>query len=337
MLDQPEIVALRLIARLHNDDIRQLCRDCHDLDDALQRLGRHPMDLPERAAEQIERCKQLGVAVLAWHDPQYPTRLLDIASPPAVLFVRGSLPEPARPMLAIVGTRSCTIHYGKPVTEVLVESWTQRGAVIISGLAHGIDTVAHETTVRMRGSTVAVIASGIDRITPIVAQRMADRIVEGGGCIVSEHPCGVAALPPAFPARNRIISGMSDAVVVVESKRRGGALITADFARQQQRPLYAVPGPITSSRSEGCNALIADASARMLTCADDLRELPKWSAQRPAFESIDGLDTGTPRHLDEIAMHWNCSASETMRRLLDLELEGRITRLPGNTFLARAT
>lgn len=295
------------------------------------------MDLPERATEQIDRCKQLGVEVLVWHDPRYPTRLLGIASPPAVLFVRGALPQPTLPMLAIVGTRSCTIHYGKPVTEVLVESWTKRGAVIISGLAHGIDTVAHETTVRVRGSTVAVIASGIDRITPIVAQRMADRIVEAGGCIVTEHPCGVAALPPAFPARNRIISGMSDAVVVVESKRRGGALITADFARQQQRPLYAVPGPITSTRSEGCNALLADGTARMLTCADDMRELPELVTQPPAFECIDGLDTGTPRHLDEIAMLWNCSASETMRRLLDLELEGRITRLPGNTFLARAT
>jgi DNA processing protein len=337
MLDQHEIVALRLIARLHNDDIRRLCRDCTDLDDALERLGRHPMDLPKRAAEQLNRCTQLGVTVLAWHDSQYPMRLREIASPPAVIFVRGSLPESTRPTLAIVGTRSCTIHYGKPVTEVLVESWTQRGAVIISGLAHGIDAVAHESTVRMRGTTVAVIASGIDRITPIVAQRMAERIVEGGGCIVSEHPCGVAALPPAFPARNRIISGMSDAVVVVESKRRGGALITADFARQQQRPLYAVPGPITSTRSEGCNALIADGAARMLTCADDLRELPQQSAQRQAFESIDGLDTGTPRHLDEIAMHWNCSVAETMRRLLDLELEGRITRLPGNNFLARAT
>lgn len=336
MLNLQEIIALRLIARLPNDDVRRLSSECTDLTDALERLGRHPMDLHSRAEAQLERCQLLGVQAIAWHDERYPERLLRIASPPAVIFVRGDLPERIRPAIAIVGTRSCTIHYGRPVTEVLVEAWTGRGAVIISGLAHGIDTVAHESTVRRRGVTIAVIASGIDRITPIVAQRMSDTIVSSGGCIITEHPCGVAALPPAFPARNRIISGMSDAVVVVESKRRGGALITAEFARLQQRPVYAVPGPITSSRSEGCNALIGQGAARMLTSADDLLELPPQTPERRLNETIDGLDTGSPRHLDEIAMHWKCSASEAMQRLFDLELEGRITRLPGNHFLARA-
>ncbi|MBU3699222.1 MAG: DNA-protecting protein DprA [Candidatus Kapabacteria bacterium] len=335
MLNHHAIVALRLIARLPNDTIRNLSSECSDLDDALQRIGRHPMDLFDRANQQLERCRQIGVRVIPWNDEHYPRRLLEIGSPPAVIFVRGGLPDESRPTLAIVGTRSCTIHYGKPVTDVLVESWTQRSAVIISGLAHGIDTVAHEATLRMRGITVAVIASGIDRITPVVAQRLSDRIVEAGGCIVTEHPCGVAALPPAFPARNRIISGMSDAVVVVESKSRGGALITAEFARMQGRPVYAVPGPITSTRSDGCNALIATGAARLLTSADDVAELPPMPAQRAPMETIEGLDTGSPRHVDDIAMLWNCSAAEAMGRLLDLELGGRVTRLPGNHFLAR--
>lgn len=337
MLDLHATVALRLITRLANDEIRRLCSECRDLTDALERIGRHLMDLGERASEQLERCRQLNVTVLPWHDDRYPKRLQRIGSPPALIFVHGELPDDTEPSIAVVGTRSCTIHYGKPVTEVLVETWTQRGIVIISGLAHGIDTVAHECAVRTRGKTVAVIASGIDRITPVAAQNMANRIVAAGGCILTEHPCGVAAVPPAFPARNRIISGLSDAVVVVESKHRGGALITAEFARQQQRPLYAVPGPITSVRSEGCNALIASGMARMLTSASDVRELPAAPATPRLLEHIDGLENGTPRHVDEIAMSWTCTAAEALRRLLDLELEGRVIRLPGNHFLARAS
>ncbi len=337
MLPLPDLVALRLVARLTNDDLRRYASECTTLDEVLERIGHYTLDLGQQASIQIERCAACQVQIIAWHEASYPARLGVISSPPALLFVRGTLPADHRPTIGIVGTRSCTIHYGKPVTESLVEAWVDRSAVIVSGLANGIDMLAHESTARRRGTTVAVIASGIDRITPIAAQRMADRIVETGGCVVSEHPCGVAALPPAFPARNRIISGLSDAVVVVESKQRGGALITAEFARQQGRPVYAVPGPITSSRSDGCNALIARSGARMLTCADDLVEVPIGSMQGRIREDliVEGLEGGTPRHLDELAVVWKCSAADAMRRVLDLELEGRITRLPGNQFLAR--
>lgn len=336
MLSLTDLVALRLVARLTNDDLRRLAGETSSLPQALERIGHHPMDMREKADAQRERCAACGVEIVPWTDPRYPTALLNIASPPAIVFIRGQLPDKARPTLGVVGTRSCTMHYGKPVTESLVETWVSRSAVIISGLANGIDMIAHDTTVRRRGTTVAVIASGIDRITPIAAQRMADAIVNAGGCIVSEHPCGVAALPPAFPARNRIISGMSNAVVVIESKKRGGALITAEFARQQQRPVYAVPGPITSPRSEGCNELIRTHGARLLTSADDVTEVPIGTMQTMMPQSIiDGLDSDTPRHLDELTVLWKCTASDAMRRLLDLELDGRITRLPGNLFLAR--
>ncbi|MBU3679691.1 MAG: DNA-protecting protein DprA [Candidatus Kapabacteria bacterium] len=336
MLTLTDLVGLRLVARVTNDDVRRLADETSTLPEALERIGHHPMDLSEQAAAQCDRCAEFGVEIIPWTDPRYPARLLGIASPPALLFIRGHLPDKALPALGVVGTRSCTIHYGKPVTESLVETWVARSAVIISGLANGIDMVAHDTAVRRRGKTIAVIASGIDRITPIAAQRMADAIVNAGGCIVSEHPCGVAALPPAFPARNRIISGMSNAVVVIESKKRGGALITADFARQQQRPVYAVPGPITSLRSEGCNELIRTRGARLLTSADDVTEVPVGSMQTMMQHSVvDGLDSGTPRHLDELTVLWKCTPSDAMKRLLDLELDGRITRLPGNVFLAR--
>ena len=336
MLSVRDVIALRFVPRLPNDELRRLATECTSLDDALVRLGHHQLDLVELAERQLQRCRELDVSILPWTDERYPPRLRDAISPPAVIFVRGILPAPSLPSIGVVGTRSCTMHYGKPVTESLVETWVARRAVIISGLAHGIDTIAHQTTVQRHGSTIAVIASGIDRITPIVAQQLADRIVAAGGCILSEHPCGVAALPPAFPARNRIIAGLSDAVVVVESKHRGGALITAEFARQQQRPVYAVPGPITSVRSQGCHALIASHSARVLTCADDVVEVPKLAADLPlSHEAVLGFESGTPQHLDDLAMAWSCSASDALRRVLDLELEGRITRLPGNRFLAR--
>jgi DNA processing protein len=337
MLSHLDLVALRLVARLTNDELRRHASDCSTLNEVLERIGHHALDLSEQARVQIDRCSACQVQIVAWHEDSYPARLGVISSPPAVLFVRGTLPADHLPTVGIVGTRSCTMHYGKPVTESLVESWVDRSAVVVSGLANGIDMLAHESTVRRGGITVAVIASGIDRITPIAAQRMADRIVASGGCVISEHPCGVAALPPFFPARNRIISGLSDAVVVVESKRRGGALITAEFARQQGRPVYAVPGPITSSRSDGCNALIASSSARMLTCADDLAEVPISGRQGRLRQDmlVEGLEGGTPRHLDELAVVWNCTASDALQRVLDLELDGRITRLPGNLFLAR--
>lgn len=336
MLSLRDVVALRFVPRLPNDELRRLTLECSTLHDALQRLGHHPLDLDELAERQLHRCHEVGVTVIPWTDERYPPRLREAISPPPVLFVRGNLPAPSLPSIGVVGTRSCTIHYGKPVTESLVETWVARTAVIISGLANGIDTIAHHTTVQRNGITVAVIASGIDRITPIAAQQLADRIVQAGGCIMSEHPCGVAALPPAFPARNRIIAGLSDAVVVVESKHRGGALITAAFARQQQRPVYAVPGPITSARSQGCHALIAHHAARVLTCADDVVEVPKLAAELTlSHEAVLGFESGLPQHLDELAMAWSCSASDALRRVLDLELEGRITRLPGNRFLAR--
>ena len=333
-----EIIALSFAGRLTSADVREHATTHATLDDALEAIGRHPMDLIEQAERQLERCAALGVEAIAFDDVRFPKRLLNIERYPAVLYVKGALPPENVGSVAVVGTRACTVHYGKPVTEMFVEEWTRRGCVITSGLANGIDMIAHEASLRHRGRTIAVIASGIDRITPIPANMLADRIAANNGCVISEHACGVAALPPYFPARNRIISALSDAVVVIESKTKGGALITADFALKQGKPLFAVPGPITSSRSEGCHALIRSGVAQCLVNAHDIQHSVHFDSDTFAtanVETVPGLDDGEPHLVDVIAQRWKCTVQEALSRLLTLEMDGRVQQLPGQRFVAR--
>jgi len=188
---------------------------------------------------------------------------------------------------------------------------------------------------RWKGATVAVIASGIGRITPKSARALSERIAEHGGAVVSEHPYHVAALPPYFPARNRIIVGLSRAVVVVESKDTGGALITAAFATQSGRPLWSVPGPITSTRSTGTNALIAAGTARMLRNADevlaDLQIASEPSVVSPLPPDLEALGAD-PFDIDAAAECWRTTLSDASVRLLQYELAGRVTQLPGGRY-----
>ncbi|MCX6140171.1 MAG: DNA-protecting protein DprA, partial [Candidatus Kapabacteria bacterium] len=227
---------------------------------------------------------------------------------------------------------------GKPVTEMVVEEWTRKGCTIVSGLANGIDMIAHEASLRFGGRTIAVIASGIDKITPIPAKQLSDRIASNNGCVITEHACGVKAQPPYFPARNRIISGLSDCVVVIESKMKGGALITADFATKHGKGLYAVPGPITSSRSQGCHSLIKSGQAQCLVQPDDIAEhvyLSRDAEPLVATPLIPGLDDGEPRLVDDLALRWGCSIPEALSRLMSLEMEGHVQQLPGQRYVGK--
>lgn len=321
-----------------------MAMEAHDLKDATERLGMSALLTDEIFAEierQYERVTSLQARITTWFDDDYPQRLRQMHAPPAVLFVHGTLPSESVPHVAVVGTRSCSVQYGMPVTRTLVRDWTDRSCVIVSGLAAGIDTVAHEEAVRNGGMTIAVVASGLDRITPTDARRLADRIIDGHGCVITEYRCGHGAMPQNFPARNRIICGMSDAVVVTESKVKGGALITAAFAVRDGRPLYAVPGPITSTRSAGTNALLRTTAARVLTSSQDLLEDLGWSTQRQPSETLDldlepserqvfdvlGDDT---LHADEIATACGRPAYDVLADLLSLELRRVVTTRPGS-------
>ena len=326
------VVALCCAGKVPSSTLVRLCRTGTTLDDALAELGRHAMDLEDQAWQIIERCTLNDVRIVTCVDADYPEGLNRLASQPPVLYVHGILPTQAA--VAVVGTRAHTMQYGKPVTEYLVSEWTRAGCTIVSGLAQGIDTIAHDTCVRHAGVTIAVIASGIDRITPRAGQDLARRIVETGGCIVSEHTCGVKAYAPAFPARNRIIAALSSVVVVTESKSHGGALITAQMARDIGVPVYAVPGSITSTRSSGCNALIRDGQARILMHPSDIAaHVALTDHQQVSLRgSAASIDTAAAAGIDDIAHMWSCTVGEARTRLALMELEGTVTVLPGGLY-----
>jgi DNA processing protein len=336
-----DVVALSLLGKHDNSERMALAGKHTSLDAVLQATGAMDAGLRDEAQRILDTCRAEGVQVLTYWQAPYPARLRGIPRPPMLLFVKGALPGAEVPAIAVVGTRSCTVGYGQPVTELLVRRWTEAGCAIVSGLANGIDMLAHEACLRAQGRTVAVIASGIGRITPIMAQKMADRMASAGGAVVSEHPHHVAALPPYFPARNRIISGLSDAVVVVESKDKGGALITAEFAIEQHTPLWAVPGPITSTRSVGTNQLIASGIARMVTGADAVlahMELLAHEPEPPPLLSTE-LDVlgGDSLRVDEVARRWGCTVQEAMVRLMELEMDGKVQQVPGARYVLART
>ncbi|MEY2719138.1 MAG: hypothetical protein RLZZ273_504 [Bacteroidota bacterium] len=337
MLRSDDVLTLRLMGGITNDEIIRVAQVCDDLDVALAMLGAIPTDLVRLCDEQRERCVRHDVTIVTIVDEAYPMRLRQIANPPSVLFVAGMLPDPATQSVGVVGTRQCTHHYGLPVTQMLVADWARSGTVIVSGLAQGIDTIAHEAALQNNTPTVAVIASGIDRITPKAAHELAGRIRQAHGAVISEHPCGVAALPPAFPARNRIIAALSDAVVVVESKARGGALITAEFALQQGKPLYAVPGPITSERSQGCNALCSSGKAVMLLSSASVGVVPSVDVHRATQLPLElqQVDDGAPHHVDEFCAMFACDVAAARSKLLEFELSGFVTQLAGERFVVR--
>jgi DNA processing protein len=203
--------------------------------------------------EEMERVRRLQVRLLTWDDPAYPTHLRHIYAPPPVLYLRGSL-RPDELMVAIVGTRRPTA-YGRQVARQLAVGLVQAGVTVVSGLALGIDAEAHRAALEAGGRTVAVLGSGVDRISPLRNRSLGEAVIEHGA-LVSDYALGTAPEPRNFPPRNRIISGLSLGVIVVEAGERSGALITSDFAAEQGRDVFAVPGSILSPSSRGCHKLL---------------------------------------------------------------------------------
>jgi DNA processing protein len=301
--------------------------------------------LRQRAQQQQERCSRAGVDIVTiWHE-KYPALLKDIFYPPPVLYVRGALQEPEAVAVSIVGTRKCT-SYGKLTTERFAEQFARSGLVVVSGLAFGVDTAAHKATLAAGGKTYAVIASGIDTISPHLSARLARDINESGGAVISEYPCGTRALPAYFPQRNRIISGIARATVVVESRERGGALITARFAIDQQRHLFAIPGTITSEHSRGTNLLLQRDEAALALSPDDvllalgIKNLTSAESQQvlpvalsPAEQNVYDHLGYEPLHIDSLAERCGTPGYELLVILLELEFKGAVRQLPGKQFV----
>lgn len=298
----------------------------------------------QRAEEIVSTCEKLGIQIIPYYDSRYPPLLEGIASPPAVLYKKGSHPIVGQPLVAVVGTRKPTA-YGLKVTDFFVEALVEAGVGIVSGLAYGIDARAHQASLQKGGKTIAVLAHGLDTIYPPVHRRLAEAILAEGAW-VTEYPPSTKLHPLHFPYRNRIIAGLSHITLIIESRDRGGAFFTAQAAFDANRTVFAVPGDIFSVASQGCHVLIARQIAQIAhhpqIILDELRgqieRLPLPLSDRsdepqkpsdPLQAQIYALLEKGSKHIDEVCLAIGLPISEVATVLLQMEVEGWIRQKPG--------
>jgi len=313
----------------------------------------------ELARDEIARAAAVGVAVISMDDPAYPPRLKEIYDPPLVLYIRGNPEILTKPGIAMVGTRHPT-PYGTGMAERLACDLAMQGLVIISGMARGVDTAAHRGAISAKGKTIAVFGTGVDVIYPKENSRLSEQMLALGGALISEFPLGTFAAPQNFPIRNRILSGMSFGVLVVEAAEYSGTRITARCALEQNRDVFAVPGNVTNKNSWGPNTLIKQGAKLTATWEDVWEDLPAdvrlaltpaSSTESPGSSSAslfpeEGLPPHEKRilgllkadeatHIDEIVekLETELSSSEIFAALFELELTGKIRQMPGKNFV----
>lgn len=313
----------------------------------------------ELALEENAKAAEAGARILSLNDREYPQRLKEIYDPPIVLFVRGNVEVLSQSGIAVVGTRHPT-PYGTGMAERLSSDLATHGLVIISGMARGVDSAAHRGTLAVKGKTVAVFGTGIDVMYPKENTRLAEQILAMGGALISEFPMGTFAAPQNFPIRNRIISGMSAGVLVIEAAEYSGTRITARCALEQNRDVYAVPGNVTNKNSWGPNTLIKQGAKLVATWEDVWEELPTdvqvaLTANRSDESSssetaslfpdaaispherriLSLLKPDESTHIDELVerLEPELSSSEIFAALFELELNGKVKQLPGKNFV----
>ncbi len=287
---------------------------------------------------EMRRIAAVGAHVLTWEDGEYPKLLAEIPDPPPVLYVRGELKPEDAWAVAVVGTRRASA-YGREVTRRLVTALVQAGVTIVSGLARGIDTVAHQTALEAGGRTIAVLGCGIDLVYPPEHRDLARRIA-AQGALVTEYPLGTQPEPGNFPPRNRIISGLSLGVVVTEAGRDSGAIITADYAAEQGRDVFAVPGSILAAGCAGPNRLIQDGARPVLEPNDILRELnlTMVAQQAEARQALPATETEAlilshlsdePVHVDDLTRAVGLPVAQVTSTLALMELKGMVRQVGG--------
>jgi DNA processing protein len=295
-----------------------------------------------RPEEILENALREGIQVLTWEDEQYPQRLRAIDQSPPVIYMRGEITLEDDWAVAIVGTRRVT-SYGRQVTEELASYLANNRISVVSGLARGVDAAAHQAVIKAGGRTLAVLGCGVDVIYPPEHKKMAEAVVENGA-LISDYPPGTAPESSNFPPRNRIISGLARAVVVVEAGVESGALITARYAVEQGREVFAVPGSIYAPMSKGTNRLIFDGAAPFLKLEDVLQSLDieKVQAYKQArlFLPADEMEKkilaelgDEPVHIDEIRAGAEISAAEAISKLTMLELTGHVRNVGGMNYV----
>jgi DNA processing protein len=257
-------------------------------------------EFADRAEGELERVKKLGGDILILDDGSYPSLLREIADPPITLYVRGDWQACLeQPCVGIIGSRQCST-YGENASEMLSRDLASRGITVVSGLARGIDAAAHRGALQGKGRTVAVMGTGIDGVYPKENNRLVREILDAGGCLVSQFPLGTPPLKDNFPYRNRIISGLSLGVLIVEASERSGSLITARLATEQNREVMAVPGNITSSNSYGTNYLIKAGAKLVQQWQDIVAELPSEIAARILPPKIEEKKNGSSKQQELI-------------------------------------
>ncbi|HUB03003.1 MAG TPA: DNA-processing protein DprA [Terriglobales bacterium] len=312
----------------------------------------------ELAQDELAKAAVAKARIISLSDPEYPARLKEVYDPPVVLFVKGDVALLSQPGIAMVGTRHPT-PYGTGMAERLATDLASRGLVIISGLARGIDTASHRGAIAAKGKTIAVLGTGIDISYPKENTRLSEQILALGGALISEFPVGTSPTPQNFPIRNRIISGMSAGVLVVEAAEYSGTRITSRCALEQNRDVYAVPGNVTNKNSWGPNTLIKQGAKLVATWEDVWEELPTdiqvalQSVQHESAEtstaSLFPDEIGSPHeqkllkllkpdqstHIDELVemLENEMSSSEIFAALFELELNGKVRQLPGKNFV----
>jgi DNA processing protein len=296
--------------------------------------------------DELKKIESCGARIVTFNDPEYPAPLKEIHDPPMLLYMKGAEIPQNRIFVAIVGSRNAT-HYGLKAAEEFGQGIARRGLGVVSGMALGIDAASHWGCLSGKGSTIGVLGTGIDIVYPGQNRKLFDKIIEKG-TVITEFPMGTTPSPSNFPKRNRIISGLSRGVLVVEATKNSGSLITASIALEQGRDVYAVPGSIESFKSRGCHFLIKH-GAMLAENADDImeslglnypgmvksdslvkKELPGISVLEKMIYDIIG---DYPMHIDQIQKKGNIGSGDLSGALTRMELKGIIKQLPGKMFV----
>ena len=289
----------------------------------------------------IAKCEELGVNLISFWDDDYPKRLTQIYDPPITIYVRGTIPPDDDIFIGVVGSRNCNL-YGKTACELVTRGLARHGLVIVSGGAYGIDSVAHRTTLDCGGKTVAVLGSGIDVPYPATNASLYDEIISKGGAIISEAPFGSQPQPFRFPVRNRIISGLSDGVLVCQAPVHSGSLITANCALEQGRGVYAIPGNITEKKSSGCLKLIKDGALMVEDAEDILMELnlpltPEESTLNLLLSekemTLYELLEFDPVSIDTLVEKSGMDMKDITSTLMMMEINGYVRSVPVNSYI----
>lgn len=343
------IGAVRLQALIKHFGDLEIAWKAAPIDLARAGLNRKVIERIVQARQNVDleklwaKIESQGIKIFTWEDETYPQRLKEIDQPPPVLYIRGEYLPDDLFAVAIVGTRRVTA-YGRQITEELGGYLASNGITMVSGLARGVDAIAHQTALKAGGRTIGVLGSGVDRIYPPEHRGLAEKMMESGA-IVSDYAPGTPPDASNFPPRNRIISGLSLAVVVIEAGETSGALITAEFAAEQGREVFAVPGSILAPQSKGTNKLIQNGALPLLSVNDLMQalNLTRMGEHKAARKIIPSDDTearlltvlsAEPLHVDEIRKQTELPIEKVSATLALMELKGMVRQVGGMNYVA---